>query len=443
MTRTQRRVYRKLFSKRYAMFFLDCSRRWGKTRFLVMLVVMCANGGANRTIRYCAPTKLHGRTFVMPAMKWVCGQLPEHKRPKFVTQDNKWVWANGSECHLGSAESIADADLQVGTECHLAVSDEGAKVRTDVLEYWHKTVIVPQFMTTEGTLVVGTTPQMSPAHYVTELRKRANERDACVRYTIDDCDHISPEMKLEAIEECGGPNTAQARRELYCEHIPDRDWMVVPEWLDVSKTAIQDIRQPPQYRDWYASGDFGFEDLTVVLYAWFDFGTQRIVVEHEVVGHRVSSLEVGVECKALELEHKIVPVARVADAPLQLLADMSHPTLGPGIVFGPAMKDDADACLAQLRNEIQRGHIVVNPRCTTLIAHLEGAIWNSRRSSFERMGGEYGHWDAIDALKYLNRAVNRRRNPVPTFNPTVSANSYGKPRTTFQGTRTTFGKKAA
>lgn len=416
MTRTQRLAYRQWRAKRHPLFFLDCSRRWGKTFFLVMLVVECALKTRNGIIRYCAPTKLHGRTFVMPAMKRICEQLPESMRPKFNAQDNSWTFpTTGAVCHLGSAETIADCDAQVGTECHLAVFDEAAKVRSDVLKYLHKTVIIHQFLTTHGVLVIGTTPPVSPAHYLTDLRARATESGACVRFTIDDCDHISAEMKAEAIDECGGPNTPEAKRELYCEHIPDRDWLVVPEWLDVAATSVIDITHPPNYRDWYASGDFGFEDLTVVLYAWFDFLEQRIVVEHEVVGHRVSSLDVGKRCKDLELAERITPVARVADAPLQLLADMSDTVMGPGINFGPAMKDDADASLAQLRNEIQRGKVIVNPRCTTLLSHLKGAIWNTNRSGFERMGGEYGHWDAIDALKYLNRAVSRRRNPVPVL----------------------------
>jgi hypothetical protein len=102
----------------------------------------------------------------------------------------------------------------------------------------------------------------------------------------------------------------------------------------------------------------------------------------------------------------------VADAPSQLRADMAHSTLGSGIEFGGAAKQDADASLAQLRSEVGRRRIVINPRCTTLVSHLRYGTWNAARTGFDRSEG-YGHWDAIDALKYLNRSVARRRNPVP------------------------------
>lgn len=415
MTRTQRMAYRKLRSRRHRLFYLDCSRRWGKTWFLVFLAIEMAVKKPCAIVRYCAPTKHHGRTFVIPAMRAICAMLPPHMRPKYNVQDTCWTWGNGSVMHLGSCESVADCDAQVGTSCDLAIFDEWAKIRHEIAEYQHKTVIVPQFATTAGTIVVGSTPPLSPAHYLTRvLLKRAMERDSYVRFVLDDCDHITPEMREELIDECGGLKSPTARRELFCEHIPDRDHLVIPEWLDVREECVAEP-EAAEFRDWYASGDFGFEDLSVVLYAWFDFIKQRIVVEHEVVAHRESSLVIGQECKALEKSESIVPLMRVADAPLQLMADMAHPTLGPGIQFTPVQKDDADAALAHLRNEVGRKRILVHPRCRVLISHLEGAIWNTRRTSFERVGGEFGHWDAIDALKYLNRSVQRRRNPAPVI----------------------------
>jgi hypothetical protein len=426
MTRTQRQAKALQRRQRWVMFFLDCSRRWGKTRWLVADATECAMQHAGCIVRYGAPTKLHGRTFVMPAMQWLMAQLPPEQRCKFDREDSCWIFPNASRIYLGSCETIADCDAQVGTDCKRAISDEGAKVRSECLEYWHKTVILPQFATTNGTLVVGSTPALSPTHYLSTMRQRAIESGGYVRFTVDDCDHISAEMREEMIAEGGGPNAPSVRRELYCEHIPDRDWMVIPEWLDVRDECSRE-EPSADYRDWYASGDFGFEDLSVVLYAWFDFDNQRIVVEHEVAMHRASSLEVGMACKALEAEHGLSNVTRVADAPLQMLADLSHRTLGPGLDFAPAMKDDADASLAQLRSEVGRKRIVVNPRCRVLLSHLSGAIWNKTRTSFDRGGDEYGHWDAIDALKYLNRAVERRKNPAPILRPRQTTLSHHIP----------------
>jgi hypothetical protein len=447
MTRTQRLAYRLLqaVAALHTVFVVDCTRRWGKTFFAAMLVHMEAMKGANRIIRYVAPTKLHGRQFVIPAFAWLHAQLPERDRPRFLAQDNTWLWPNGSRCHLGSAETMGDVEAQVGTACHLALLDEAGKIRSDLLRHLVRSVLRAQFLTTGGNIVIASTPALTPAHYLTQLVAEAEANGAMCRYTIDDCDHVPVHERERMIVDLGGRMSTEVRRELYCEHVPEKSRLIIPEWMDVEGDCIIDVtgeKRTPNYRDWYASGDFGFEDLSVVLYAWFDFEHQDIVIEHEVVGHRISSLEVGLECKKVEQAHQIVPVMRVADAPLQLLSDMAHPTLGPGIVFTPAMKDDSDVSLAQLRNQVQTRHIKVHPRCVTLISHLRYGIWNERRSTFERSDG-FGHWDAIDALKYLNRAVNRRRNPVPTFGSTTSANSYTRTRTTFQSQRTTLGRKAA
>lgn len=442
MTRTQRLAYKLLrtVAALHTIFVIDCTRRWGKTFFAAMLVHIEAMRGANRIIRYVAPTKLHGRQFVIPAFAWLHAQVPERDRPRFVGQDNTWIWPNGSRCHLGSAETMGDVEAQVGTACHLAVLDEAGKIRSDLLRHLVRSVLRAQFLTTGGNIVIASTPALTPAHYLTTLVAEAEAAGSMCRYTIDDCDHVPESERTKMIVDLGGRMSTEVRRELYCEHVPEKSRLIIPEWMEVEHDCIVDRRDPPTYRDWYASGDFGFEDLSIVLYAWLDFATQDIVIEHEVVGHRVSSLEVGNECKRLETVEHITPIARVADAPLQLLADMAHKTLGPGISFGPAMKDDADVSLAQLRNQVQCRHIKVNPRCTTLISHLRYGIWNERRSTFERAEG-FGHWDAIDALKYLNRAVSRRRNPVPTFKPGDGSIARRTPQATI-GRRYTLGRVA-
>jgi hypothetical protein len=77
-----------------------------------------------------------------------------------------------------------------------------------------------------------------------------------------------------------------------------------------------------------------------------------------------------------------------------------------------ARKDDADAALNALRFRIQRRQVKVARKCTTVIAHLRNAIWNKAKTSFER-SGQFGHFDAVDACKYLVRHVDWDKNPYP------------------------------
>ena len=70
------------------------------------------------------------------------------------------------------------------------------------------------------------------------------------------------------------------------------------------------------------------------------------------------------------------------------------------------------AALNRLRLAVANRQVVINPRCTKLISHLRYAIWNRARSSYAR-SSDHGHFDGVDALKYLVRSVDWNRNPFP------------------------------
>jgi hypothetical protein len=246
------------------------------------------------------------------------------------------------------------------------------------------------------------------------------------KYTIYDAPHIPREKADEYVNEAGGPDSPTARREYFAEIVIDETHAIVPEFSRVKADIVVE-RERPEYYDAYVSADFGFHDLTVVLFSYWDFARARLVIEDEISMQGASGIEVGMAVAAKEraLWPGIKPT-RVADAPAQLLADLAHPTLGPGVAFGPARKDDAEAALNALRMEIGRKRVEIHPRCKTLTSHLEYGTWNSSRTSYDRAEG-YGHWDAIDALKYLLRSVARLRNPEPTIRPEIEARPHHVP----------------
>jgi len=176
MLAIQRVAWAAFSRSEYAVFVVLCSRRWGKTRFACLMCWQKALQHPGAIIRYACPTKAHGRQFVRPAMRWIERLAPAHLRPRFVTQDNTWIWPNGSVMHLGSCESDGDVDAQVGTECHLAVVDEAGKIRSELLRKLVRSVILPQFLTTRGRVCVTGTPPDSPEHYFRDLVTQAIER---------------------------------------------------------------------------------------------------------------------------------------------------------------------------------------------------------------------------------------------------------------------------
>lgn len=409
MLPVQRPAFDALLTTTFAVFVVLCSRRWGKTRFACLLVWMKALSLPNAIIRYSCPTKAHGRQFVRPAMRWITSLAPAHLRPKFNTQDNTWIWPNGSMCHLGSCESDSDVDAQVGTECHLSVIDEAGKIKTHLLRKLVRDIILPQFLTTKGRCVVTGTPPDSPEHYFRDLVIQATERGSLVKHTIEDCKHVDEQALAELLDELGGPNSTSARRELYVEFRTEETRAVVPEFSEHKEHIVKPVA-PPEIADRYVSFDFGFNDLSFGVYGYLDFDRAKLCIQRETVMRGKSSMDVGDECKRVErdLWHGASPLVRVADAPLQLIADVAQ---GSGVHFRPAMKYDSDASLNMMRRKIAQHRIEIDPSCKTLIAHLEYAIWNARKTDMERM--EDHHFDGVPTLKYLVRQIDWTKMPAP------------------------------
>jgi len=80
--------------------------------------------------------------------------------------------------------------------------------------------------------------------------------------------------------------------------------------------------------------------------------------------------------------------------------------------FSPTSKDHLHAMVNELRMWVQRGRIVVHPRCKMLIGNLNNALWNDRRDEFTR-SSVYKHWDHLATLIYMVRNIDQHTNPIP------------------------------
>jgi hypothetical protein len=71
-----------------------------------------------------------------------------------------------------------------------------------------------------------------------------------------------------------------------------------------------------------------------------------------------------------------------------------------------------EAMVNDLRMQVSGGKIRVHPRCKELIGCLRYGIWTDNRRTFDR-SSVYGHYDALAAMIYLNRNIDRITNPIP------------------------------
>jgi hypothetical protein len=464
-TRTQREVdalWRAMPG--ISTFYLDCTRRFGKTTVGALTCYEQQRAAVKRGLpaimRYCAPSKLHGRTFVIPAFDWVARRVPAEMRPRFDVLNTCWRWPDGSVCYLGSAESMGDIEAQVGTDCDVAVVDEAGKWSMGLLGHWITSVITSQFMTRKwGKILVASTPPLTPAHDLTPLRKKSISDGFYAKYTIDDLDHIDEETKAAVIKavyegiDGGEGGITAVLRELFCEHVTEDTMAIIPEMrhvkdeavarviermvarypmltsmaerLSASKGTIIEELERPEHFDCYVVADFGFSDLTVVLFAYYDFKRALLCIEDELVFKGKSGIDVARD--TMKKRHELwgiakTPRAQIADVSLQVVADMAQATINDRIagqsamcVWGAVEKTDADAALNTARAMISERRVRIDPRCVTLIDHLSNGVWaNGRKTTFDRSAA-YGHFDAIDAFKYLVRHVDWKRNPTPSM----------------------------
>jgi hypothetical protein len=100
---------------------------------------------------------------------------------------------------------------------------------------------------------------------------------------------------------------------------------------------------------------------------------------------------------------------RVSDNNLILINDLHRLH---GIFFRPTNKDNKEAQINNLRLDVAGYKLYIHPRCKTLIRHLRFATWDKQRKGFTRTE-DGAHADAVDALLYLVRNVQKSKNPYP------------------------------
>jgi hypothetical protein len=167
----------------------------------------------------------------------------------------------------------------------------------------------------------------------------------------------------------------------------------------------------------------GYKDWTVVLFGYYDFKDDKVIIAEELVtyGQEMHLQTLGWDIKKVEdrlftnsmTNEFMKPKKRVADHNLVAINEILKAT-NYQIRFEAAKKDDKHAALNFLRLMIQNNKIYINPKCKVLIRHLKNAKWASitNKDTFARCP-EGSHYDAVDALSYLLRAVDFKANPYP------------------------------
>lgn len=398
------------------------SRGSGKSYCLVVIAIEECLKHPNSLVKFTCDKQRNARQIIQPLFRKVIEDCPKDIKPEYNVSESCFKFANGSAIQLagldnGNAESIR------GGSARLCIVDEaGSRGLTD-LKYIVRSILIPAVTRTkeiDGKVLLASTPPLKASHPFVHFIKRAEYQRNLVIRDIYTNPRMTQSMIDKLIDECGGEDSPDFRREYLCEIINSVDSSVIPEFSKgLQEKVVKEHKRPPFF-DSYVSMDLGIKDFTVVLFAYYDFKANKVIIEDEYV-HHGEKFHTGVLAENIKLKEQehfcdplsgevIPPYKRVSDNNLFVINDLYHIH---GLSFQPTRKDEKIAAINNLRILLAEEGIIIHPRCETLIRHLKDATWAKNAKTYDRSDGDKSHYDAVDALSYLIRNIDFQRNPYP------------------------------
>ena len=415
----QQRMYDVYQKTNHRKVVWHCSRRVGKSYTLLCIANETAIRKPKAQIRYAAPTQKNVKEIILPVMREILDDCPVEVKPVWKVQDGHYEYPNGSILSIAGTDG-GNADKLRGSACDLGIVDEAGFV--DDLGYLVRSILMPQFITTDGRMILSSSSPKTPAHDFTGFMAEAEIAGAYVKIPIYEDSRPEVIARIpEWMHESGGKESTDWKREYECELVTDQELAIIPEFNDAKAQMVVRAVERPVHYDAYVGMDVGFNDLTGVLFGYWDFLAASLVVEDEVVLNRMTTetLAKAIASKEAAL-WQAPPFLRVSDTDLIVINDLSRIH---GLHFSATRKDDKEAAINAVRMLVSQDKIVIHPRCKNLIAHLKYGVWNKHKTQFERSAG-FGHYDLVDALIYLVRSVRREKNPWPTTHGMQSSTHF-------------------
>lgn len=397
------------------LYVCNCSRQWGKSFLMVTEAISLALKKPGARIKYGTAFLSDLEEFIMPIFEQVLADCPSDIKPKFRTKGSKWLFKNGAEIKLVGLDKNPNG-LR-GNAIDLIILDECGFIHN--LSYLYKSVIIPATTHRPNCKVILiSTPPTTPAHDFGDFVQRAQVENCYAEFDIYTNPRIDAATIARLMKEAGGEHSTTWRREYLCQLITDADSQLIQEWEEkYVKEAIPDEFYP--FYHLYEGMDMGVKDFTVVLFGYYDFRRATLVIQDEIKLNG-PSLTTQVLHDAIKSRETQVWPETVHDGKrvYRRIADNNNPQLIQDLALIHKMsfittdKDTLEAMLNETRMMVRNGQIEVDPRCTQLAGCLKYGVWDSKKKKFAK-SQVYGHFDALAALIYLVRNLDRHANPVP------------------------------
>ena len=418
----QKEMYHFFETNGQTMTFFLCSRRLGKSFTLVSTAVAECLKTPNTKVLYLSTTTDQVREIIDQTAEVVLETCPEDLKPTVRQKENKYVFKNGSEIRVKGLDKTGGNAIR-GVKAHLVIFDE-ACFMVDLLNTLDS-VVMPMVIATGGRIIFGSTPPDSPGHDSISIIARCEDSDSLIKrdiYTMEGILYSAKQIE-EFEKQAGGKRSTVFRREYLAEIVAEESLAIVPSFDDPTRERLcravlfPTKRQPeidtPYTPDCYVGMDLGFRDLTVALFGYWDYPHARLVIQDELTWNdkRATTDNIANDIKEKEafLWGNRPPFGRFCDNDPRFIEDIKKMH---DLRFKRTDKDNKEAQVNQLNILVSDGKLFIDPRCKTLIKQLRYGLWKENRREFQR-NKELGHCDAVDALLYLLRNINKSRNPMP------------------------------
>jgi hypothetical protein len=263
------------------VFVFDIARRWGKTWLnLTILLEECIRRPGSVTTFACATAKDIG-DIVRPLLAEILDRgcpwdLRAEYRVSRQGESGGYYFpedgpAKGSRIKLVGLD--VDPDGLRGRGLDFIVISEAGFIRN--LKSTVLSILYPQLQgRPHARILLESSAPVDSAHDFDEtFVPDAKLRKAYAFRTIEDNPILPEAEREEFIRASGGRESARCKREYFGIRVRDQESLVVPEFDHDKHVRTVEV---PDYADAYVSMDPGFQDLCVVLFAYWDFEHARL-----------------------------------------------------------------------------------------------------------------------------------------------------------------------
>lgn len=396
-------------------FYIESTRRLGKSSFLLHLMIeQCLKHPKTRWA-FFAPVKDGLLDYIEPIIQETLRYCPDDLKPRFDKPRFMFQFKNGSSI-LFRGSNNQQHRIRRGLDLDGAGIDEGRDV--DDLKDLIDSVIFPALFSSDGYLLLSSTPADTFSHELYHYRQLAEVEGWLYRCTMEQAMQMDPEdFPRERVKEWKKETQREDvwEREYNCKWTIDSTRVAVPEWSD---EYIQQYKPDLFYTFYhhYLGIDWGSKDFTALIFATWDFRRAKLLVEGELTfsGTDVRSDKIAFAINSMRMK------LWGEDAELyKTISDSADPILinelnaHPGMNVVPVYKEKSlEAMLNTFRLMVSAGKIEVSPNCAMTLSNLKSAVWDKTRTALDSDPYNH-HFDHLMALVYLTRGLVPNENPIP------------------------------